>query len=503
MSPRPVPPEEPKPARHHPGRGSRAAEPTAAEVPDAERPVPNPCHRSGSFDRSSPSDSEGMAGASPREDELGQDPDSEDGAPGTARASEQHEAAPRDGDPQGTEQRDTEKGAGHQGAGHQGAGRRATSGRSAWQERFQRFFRRTGAAEENPVHAEDDESVGVNPVRAGFGLAVGAIIAVGLWTLLTNLTQLLLWIAVALFIALGLDPIVRFFERRNWPRVAGVGIVVLLLLALAGAFLGTLIPALITQITQLVQRTPDIITAVTTNPTVRDWDAQFHLVDQAQKQLNKFLQDSSAVGGVFNGVINVGSVVAQFATGLLIILVLALYFLISLPSMKRYLYSLVPRSRRRRTRELTEQITASVGNYVIGQATVAAANAVYAYIIMNIVHTPYAALLALCVAVLAFIPLVGGVLAGVLVILVTLFSGGWQAALVYAICYFAYLQLEAYLISPRIMARAVKVPGAVAVIAVVAGGSLLGVVGALMAIPVAAALLLLVREIWVRRQDVR
>jgi len=371
----------------------------------------------------------------------------------------------------------------------------------AWLQRL--LVRRPDGVDEGPVPDPEEESVGMHPVRAGLGLAVGALIALGLWHLLANLQQLLLWIAVALFIALGLDPIVRFFERRRLPRAAGVGVVILLLLAVVGAFLGTLIPALITQITQLVQRTPDIINAVTTNPTVQQLDAQFHIVDQAQTQLNTFLKDSSALGGVFSNVINVGSVMAQFATGLLIVLVLAIYFLISLPSMKRYLYSLMPRSRRARARDLTEQVTSSVGNYVMGQATVAVANALVAFIVMTIVHTPYAAVLALCVVVLAFIPLVGGVLAGVLVTLVTLFSGGWQSAVVYAICYFAYLQVEAYVVSPRVMAKAVKVPGAVAVIAVVAGGSLLGVAGALMAIPVAASVLLLVREIWVRRQDAR
>ncbi len=119
---------------------------------------------------------------------------------------------------------------------------------------------------------------------------------------------------------------------------------------------------------------------------------------------------------------------------------------------------------------------------------------------MTILGVPFAALLTLLVAVLAFIPLVGGVIAGILVTLVTL-SLGWQTALIYALCYFGYLQLEAYFVSPRIMRRAVAVPGAVAVISVIAGGTLAGVTGALMAIPVAASAMILLREVFIARQD--
>jgi predicted PurR-regulated permease PerM len=119
---------------------------------------------------------------------------------------------------------------------------------------------------------------------------------------------------------------------------------------------------------------------------------------------------------------------------------------------------------------------------------------------MTTLGVPFSVLLSFIVALLAFIPLVGGVIAAVVVILVAL-TLGWQTAVIYAICYFAYLQFEAYFISPRIMQRAVAVPGAVAVISVIAGGSLLGVLGALIAIPTAAAIMLLIKEVFIIRQD--
>ncbi|BCW48960.1 hypothetical protein StoSoilB13_13020 [Arthrobacter sp. StoSoilB13] len=131
---------------------------------------------------------------------------------------------------------------------------------------------------------------------------------------------------------------------------------------------------------------------------------------------------------------------------------------------------------------------------------VALLNAFFAFIVMSILGIPFSVLLAFVVALLAFIPLVGGMIAAVVVILVAL-TAGWQTAVIYAIAYFAYLQFEAYFISPRIMQRAVAVPGAVAVISVIAGGSLLGVLGALIAIPTAAAIMLLIKEVFIMRQD--
>jgi predicted PurR-regulated permease PerM len=341
------------------------------------------------------------------------------------------------------------------------------------------------------------------PVAFGFCIGLGLAFVVMLWVLLASLDQLLMWIALALFIALGLDPVVRFFERRGWPRLGGVMVVLGGFVAIAGTILGILIPQLITQITELVNHAPDILTSVANNPTVQSLDSHLHVLDEVKSRVDDFLQDPDTLGGVFNGVVTAGAIVGQIGFGALIVFVLALYILASLPGLKKFSYSLVPASKRERTSHLAEQITAGVGNYVIGQATVAICNAVFAFIVMSIVGVPYRALLSIGVAMLAFIPLVGGVCAGVLVLVVAIFDPGWQQAVVYAICYFAYLQVEAYVISPRIMKRAVKVPGAVAVISVVAGGSLLGVLGALMAIPVAAAVLLLINEIWVKRQDVR
>lgn len=339
-----------------------------------------------------------------------------------------------------------------------------------------------------------------HPLYVGFMGTVGVGVALLLYWIGSNTTQLLLWIVAALFIALGLDPVVRWLEARKFPRAAGIVVAVSTLGLAIAAFFATLIPTIVQQVTQIVEEAPRWITEFINSDFFRSIDNQYGIRERITQELEKFVNNPEAMGGIFGGVVGFGSTVANGLFGALIVLVLSLYFLAALPAMKKWGYRLAPRSRRARVEALSEEITGSVGNYVIGQAVVALLNATFAFIVMTIAGVPFAVLLAFVVALLAFIPLVGGMIAGVIVTLIAL-TAGWQTAIVYAICYFAYLQFEAYFISPRIMQKAVAVPGAVAVISVIAGGSLLGVLGALIAIPTAAAIMLLVKEIFIVRQD--
>ncbi|WP_244208416.1 AI-2E family transporter [Arthrobacter oryzae] len=341
-----------------------------------------------------------------------------------------------------------------------------------------------------------------HPLYMGFMGTVGVGVALLVYWIGSNTTQLLLWIVTALFITLGLDPVVRWLEGKNVPRAAGILMAVATLALAVAAFFATLIPTIVQQVTQVVQQSPQWVQEFIDSDFFRTVDQQFGIRDRISQELGKFVNNPEAMGGIFGGVVGFGSIVANGLFGALIVLVLSLYFLAALPSMKKWGYRLAPRSRRARVAALSEEITGSVGNYVIGQAAVAVLNATFAFIVMSIIGVPFGTLLAFVVALLAFIPLVGGMIAGFLVTLVAL-TAGWQTALVFFICYFAYLQFEAYFISPRIMQKAVAVPGAVAVISVIAGGSLLGVLGALIAIPTAAAILLLVKEIFIARQDSR
>ena len=357
-----------------------------------------------------------------------------------------------------------------------------------------------------PVDGAEDPAVAAvaveSPVLTGFLLAVGVALAIGVVSVLRTNGQLIVWIAAALFIALGLDPLVRRVESWGAPRWVGVLTAALGLAAVAGAFVALLVPTVIEQSTQLVQDLPAIIDGVMSAEWFVRLDEEFHLQEAVRAQTERLAADGVAVTDLFGGLLGFGQTVLNAVFSVLVVVVLTLYFLSSLPHMKYWAYRLAPRSRRPRIEALSEQITSSVGHYVMGQSFVAALNGAVAFTALAIAGAPFAVLLAAIAAFMAFIPLVGAAIGGTLLTLVSLLTS-WQTAAVFAAVYFVYLQIEAYVISPRVMARAVSVPAAVAVIAVIAGGALLGVLGALMAIPLAAALLLLVREVFIPRQDAR
>lgn len=373
-------------------------------------------------------------------------------------------------------------------------------------QRLARFLRgpaRKPALGELPAlgqEADIEPMLALHPVALGFLATLGVGLAMGGYYLLTNVGSLVTWIVIAMFIALGLDPIVRFMTRRGASRPVAVVSTMVGIFTIFGGFMAMIIPTLVTQITQFIDRAPQLVDEVLSSEAVTRLDQQYALTERVTDEVDRFFGDSGAVANIFGGVLGVSQTVAQSMFGILIVLVLAVYFLASLPSITAFSLRLAPHSKRQRVGELLSRITRSVGNYVIGQASVALLNSLVALLLMTILKVPFAALLTLMVAMLAFIPLVGAVIAGVLVTTLCL-TLGWQTAVIYGICYFGYLQIEAYLISPRIMHKAVAVPGAVAVISVIAGGSLAGITGALVAIPTAAAAMILLREVFIARQD--
>ena len=340
------------------------------------------------------------------------------------------------------------------------------------------------------------------PIKTGFMLTVGVGLALGLYLIVSSNVQLLVWILAALFITLGLDPIVTKIQSWGAPRGVGVLAAVALLIGIITIFISALVPVIIEQTTEFVQMLPTVVNDIIESEAFQVVDEEFDVASVATTEVNNFVSDTSNITSLLGGILGVGGAIFNIGFSVLIVVVLTLYFLATLPSIKKWLYRLAPRSRRNRIEYLSEKISGSVGHYVVGQTVVATLNGLVAYIAANFAELEYAALLAIFAAFMAFIPLVGAVTGGIVISLLALLVG-WQAALIFAAIYFIYLQIEAYLISPKIMQRAVAIPGALAVIGVIAGGSLLGVLGALMAIPTVAGILVLVREVYVPYQDSR
>ncbi|MFE6255696.1 AI-2E family transporter [Agromyces sp. NPDC057865] len=337
------------------------------------------------------------------------------------------------------------------------------------------------------------------------GVGVGLLILMSI----ASLSTIIAYIGAALFLALGLDPAISWLERRGLPRWSAILIVMTAVGLVVAALVLAVVPIVVDQVSQLVDEIPFIVARVNSQDWIESLQEQFPQVqvDELSRQIttavNEFVTNPEKPSELAGGVLQVAVAIGAGLFAIVIVFILTLYFAASLNTMKRATYQLVPASRRERFADLTEQITQSVGRYVAGQVSLAACNGVLSFIFLSIIQAPFPAVLAFLAFLFSLVPLVGTVTGSVIIVLVCLIPGLGSpvTALVAAIYYLIYMQVEAYFLSPRIMNRAVKVPGALVVIAALAGGALLGILGALIAIPVAASILLIIKQVVIPRQN--
>lgn len=335
-----------------------------------------------------------------------------------------------------------------------------------------------------------------HPFTFGFTGALGVFAA---WTLIQAISsarQVLILIVVSLFLAIGLNPTVERLQRARMSRGWAVAVVFLGVVVVFVGFGFAIVPPLTEQITEFIDHVPNYTRQLQENAQVRELDQRYQLLTK----LENAVANADFGQRAMNGIVGVGKVVLSGIFSTLTVLILTLYFLGSLPAVKTFFYRLAPRSRRARVSLLGDEILVRIGGYVAGSVTVAMIAGVTAYIFMLIAGIPFALPLSLIVALTSLVPLVGATIGAVLVSIVAFFDGA-VVGIVTIIFFLVYQQVENYLIHPRVMKRAVDVHPAVTVIAALIGGTLLGVVGALLAIPTAASLSLIVREVVLPRQE--
>ncbi|GEC73916.1 MULTISPECIES: AI-2E family transporter [Microbacterium] len=341
------------------------------------------------------------------------------------------------------------------------------------------------------------------PFVFGFLVTLGGLGAIVIGLALSNLSTVLIYIALALFGALGLDPAVRFLERRGLSRVISVVITILALIVVFALVIWMIVPVVIDQIVSFVQSVPGMIKDFTHSDIYGTLEAQFG--DQFQDlvaQVQSFLTDFGNLATIGGGALAVGASIATSISGAIVVLVLTLYFLASLPTMKQGMLRLAPARDRARAGDIADQITDSVGGYVMGMVILAFCNATLAFLLYLFLGLPFPPLMAAIAFCITLIPLVGSVLFWILGTCLALFTNP-IAALVFAAIYLVYMQIEAYVITPRVMNKAVSVPGSLVVIGALAGGTLLGLLGALVAVPVTASILIIIKQVLVPKQDAR
>jgi len=311
------------------------------------------------------------------------------------------------------------------------------------------------------------------------------------------------WVLIAAFLAVALSGPVNALNR-HMRRGFAITLVYLGLLLVPIGIGALIVPPLVTQANNLIQNLPeyaqDAQDFVEKNDRLRKFEADYNITEKLQEQAERLparIGDAASVlGDIGLGVVN--SLFALFT-----ILVLAAFLLGSGRFWVQAALQLRPSEHRERLRVALDHMSRAVGSYVGGALAQATVAGVTAYIVLTILGVPFAAALAIIIFFADLIPLVGATIGAILVGIVTLFSDFPTATIVWVIFSIVYQQVENTLIQPQIQRRAVDVHPFIVLVAVLFGSTLLGVIGALVAIPVAASVQIGVREWWAYRHDAR
>ena len=338
------------------------------------------------------------------------------------------------------------------------------------------------------------------PFYFGFVATLGVLTAIVLLRALESVSQIFVLILVSLFLATGLNPAVEALRKRNLSRGSAVAVIFSSVILFVVFFAFVVVPPVVNQGTNLIENAPQLLDDLMKNRTINSLNDQFGLIDTLQSRLNSVTSDETLLISTFGGVIGVGqSILSGFFTALTI-LVLTLYFITSLPQAVSLGLSLVPASRRERVGKLTNAVIERVGLFVGSQILIAAMAGVFVVLLTSILGMPSPIAIGMIVFVVALIPLIGHFIGAGVVTLIALTQSP-LIGLIAFVAYVLYVQIENYIVTPRIMKRTLSVPGAVTIISALIGSSLLGLVGGLLAVPVAASIILILDEVVIPRAN--
>lgn len=334
-----------------------------------------------------------------------------------------------------------------------------------------------------------------SPFMVGLTAGLGLLLAYAAYLTLGDALNILILIFISLFVAMGLNPAVVRLQRWGLARGVAVALVGLgtVLLFCGGLF--ALVPPLITQGNELIDNLPDYIENLRRSETLRDLNEQFDILDRLKTAATPE-NVTNALGGVWGG----AQAVFGALFNVLTVFVLTIYFMAAFDRLKEGAYLIVPASRRQRVRLIGDEILTKVGSYMAGALSIALIAGTSTFIFLAIVGVAYPYALAVVVAVTDLIPQVGATI-GAIVVSVVGFATSVPVGIACVVFFIVYQQMENFLIYPKVMRRAVKVSDLAAIIAALLGISLLGVVGALIAIPTVAGIQLIFREVIVPRQE--
>jgi predicted PurR-regulated permease PerM len=340
-----------------------------------------------------------------------------------------------------------------------------------------------------------------HPYQWALIATLGVLTGLALAYALVSLSTVVFSIFAAAFVTLGLDPLIRFFERRGMKRGWAILTVNLMLVAVVVAMLWIVLPLLIQQTTAFIDQLPSMLADLRSEQWFIDAsNGTGGVLSTVYTWVVSTITDPGFWTTVGSGALRLGLAIVSGVSTAFFIVILTLYFTATLDVSKRSIYRLISASRRERVVGYAERIMQNVGRYLSGMVILAFFNAVFSLLILTVAGVPYALVISVAAFFITLIPLVGTVITTIFMTAIALFTSP-TAALIVLIGMLIYMQVEAYIFTPRVMSRAVKVPGSIVLIAALAGGTLAGLPGALVAIPVAAGILIIIDEVVVPAKE--
>jgi len=323
------------------------------------------------------------------------------------------------------------------------------------------------------------------------------VLFAGLLYLAWQIRDVLLLVFISIFLAVALGPAVDFFDRRL-PRAGAILLTyVLILLAILGVG-GLVIPPVVDQVEEFAANVPRYVQDIRENPTIREYDERYKITQKLEAEASQLPSTLASAAGELQSV-----TVGIFATAVETVAVLSITFFLLMDGRRltEFLFGLMHPRRERRARKIAHGVYAAVAGYVAGNLIISIIAAIVTYATLSILGVKFAIPLAILVAFLDLIPLVGATIGAVVVGIVTLFTDFPTATIVWAIVAVVYQQFENHVVQPLVYRTTVDVRPLVVIVAILVGASLLGVLGALVAIPVAATVQIVLRDVWEHRQE--
>jgi predicted PurR-regulated permease PerM len=327
-------------------------------------------------------------------------------------------------------------------------------------------------------------------LRAGFFIGLGLILAWAAANAVWSVRDVLVRVFVAVFLAVSLDPAVRWLVARDMRRGLAVTLISLIFVGIVAGFLISVIPPMVDQFNVFASGAPEYVERLQRESVrFRGLNERFDLAARLEDATRNL------PGMVTGGVLGVTRAVFGALANTITVLVFTIYFMLDMPRLRRGVTRLVPRQRRQHFSDVADLVIDKVGAYMIGQLLIATVGGMCGFVAMTLLGVAFPLPLAILIGVTALIPLIGASLGAVIAVLVTAFTTAvWPTAVLLLVFFLVYQQVENYLIGPRIQRSAVNLSAAAVLLAGLLGATALGLLGALMAIPVAAALKVIVLE---------